>query len=453
MQFKPSKIINNYIIIGSGFSAAAAVSILIKKKIKPVVVDIGRKKFTINNEDRKKLPLGISFNNSFNSLTGFKNTKNTELLESSSFGGLSRIWGGIINKIQRNEADSWPIKIKTLEKYYKHVDNFFFHLGFNDNYSKFFNLKKPDIYIRDNRNNFFLKKQNKTIFFGNSREAVDFKKNSFELNKYFSDLIKKKKIYYIKNFEVKKIEENSKSIFIFSKNRYLACKKLYVASGPLATAKILLNSFKSIKKISLKETSLILSFWFVKKKINNYDSDRNCDFFLTKISKPFFSSQIYILKDCLIKKIFKKNTYISLLLSFVLRFFKNKFIITLSYLDECQSSKIILEKINNKIFIKSIPVSVNFYSKVIKTLKSFFLNKIFLIFSIKKKFGYGYHFGSSYPMSKKKKLKFSDILGRVNNLRNVHIIDSSILPRIPISTITYTIMANAARIVDKTSIK
>jgi choline dehydrogenase-like flavoprotein len=56
-------------------------------------------------------------------------------------------------------------------------------------------------------------------------------------------------------------------------------------------------------------------------------------------------------------------------------------------------------------------------------------------------------------MSLKDNHKFSDILGRVNNLKNVHIIDSSVLPQIPISTITYTLMANAARIVDKTSKK
>ena len=51
----------------------------------------------------------------------------------------------------------------------------------------------------------------------------------------------------------------------------------------------------------------------------------------------------------------------------------------------------------------------------------------------------------------RKKKNFSDIYGRINNLKNVHIVDSSILSSIPISTITYTVMANAARIADLTS--
>ena len=42
----------------------------------------------------------------------------------------------------------------------------------------------------------------------------------------------------------------------------------------------------------------------------------------------------------------------------------------------------------------------------------------------------------------------ADILGRINNLKNIHIIDSSVLTTLPISTITYTVMANSIRIID-----
>ena len=51
------------------------------------------------------------------------------------------------------------------------------------------------------------------------------------------------------------------------------------------------------------------------------------------------------------------------------------------------------------------------------------------------------------PMERVKTKEIStDLLGRPNNLKRIHCIDASILPSIPATTITLTIMANAYRI-------
>ena len=60
--------------------------------------------------------------------------------------------------------------------------------------------------------------------------------------------------------------------------------------------------------------------------------------------------------------------------------------------------------------------------------------------------GRGFHTGSSFPMSAKPEGLESDLLGRPAGLRRTHLIDSSVLPSIPATTITYTVMANAHRI-------
>ena len=53
-------------------------------------------------------------------------------------------------------------------------------------------------------------------------------------------------------------------------------------------------------------------------------------------------------------------------------------------------------------------------------------------------------------MSKKKNPRLcSDILGRPNNLKRIHCIDASVLPSIPSTTVTLTVMANAFRIGSK----
>jgi choline dehydrogenase-like flavoprotein len=60
--------------------------------------------------------------------------------------------------------------------------------------------------------------------------------------------------------------------------------------------------------------------------------------------------------------------------------------------------------------------------------------------------GRGFHTGGTFPMSKTPNGFEADLLGRPTGLRRVHLIDSSVLPSIPGTTITYTVMANAHRI-------
>jgi choline dehydrogenase-like flavoprotein len=56
--------------------------------------------------------------------------------------------------------------------------------------------------------------------------------------------------------------------------------------------------------------------------------------------------------------------------------------------------------------------------------------------------GKSYHFGSTFPHG-----SGSDVLGRIGDFRNVHLIDGSVLPSVPATTFTLTVMANAHRIV------
>jgi ferredoxin len=60
--------------------------------------------------------------------------------------------------------------------------------------------------------------------------------------------------------------------------------------------------------------------------------------------------------------------------------------------------------------------------------------------------GRGFHTGSSFPMSASPTGFQSDTLGRPAGLQRVHLVDSSVLPSIPATTITFTVMANAHRI-------
>ena len=60
--------------------------------------------------------------------------------------------------------------------------------------------------------------------------------------------------------------------------------------------------------------------------------------------------------------------------------------------------------------------------------------------------GGGYHSGGTFPMSETPDFPETDSLGRLRELHGVHLVDASILPAIPASTIAFTVMANAHRI-------
>jgi choline dehydrogenase-like flavoprotein len=60
--------------------------------------------------------------------------------------------------------------------------------------------------------------------------------------------------------------------------------------------------------------------------------------------------------------------------------------------------------------------------------------------------GRGFHHGGSFPMSAKPGAFETDTLGRPFGWKNIHVVDATVLPSVPATTITYPVMANAHRI-------
>lgn len=60
--------------------------------------------------------------------------------------------------------------------------------------------------------------------------------------------------------------------------------------------------------------------------------------------------------------------------------------------------------------------------------------------------GKGFHLGGSFPMRRRPGELETDELGRLPGFRRVHLVDSSVFPTLPATTITLAVMANAHRI-------
>ena len=70
-------------------------------------------------------------------------------------------------------------------------------------------------------------------------------------------------------------------------------------------------------------------------------------------------------------------------------------------------------------------------------------------FAVKQLPGESQHFGASMPMRDIPTGIETDTLGRPFNLKNIHVVDTSILPDIPGTPTTLLVMANASRIVEQ----
>jgi choline dehydrogenase-like flavoprotein len=60
--------------------------------------------------------------------------------------------------------------------------------------------------------------------------------------------------------------------------------------------------------------------------------------------------------------------------------------------------------------------------------------------------GRGFHTGGTFPMKAKPARLQTDVLGRLHGFTRVHIVDASVFPSLPATTITLSVMANAHRI-------
>ena len=448
------------VVIGSGFAAYAAISMLLSKNIKPLVLDCIPSKISKKVKNKiRNIPHGNIKQNQFVFFKNIKNHNSTEILSAFNLGGLSNVWGGCINKYHKNEYKEILVKKNEMNLYYNFIDKIFFQLGSNDDYSKNFKLKflpsesKETLYKILKKKNILKSFQQANVCLGSSRILVDKRKKVLELGPLFKKLIKEKKIKYLNNFEVSKINNfKNKLKLISSRGAEIECEKAYLGAGGFQSTKILINSISEINFAKLNETKLIPSLWFTTSPIKKNEKNAYCDLYLTKVTKPLFHTQFYFINKNLINRIFNKKNFLNYFIKKIFIKFKNHLFFTLSYLDQDYSNKLIIRKLNYNYFLQQEKSTSNLNYLINNFIKKIFKKKIFKIISLKNKnFGYGYHYGSSFPHTKIKKNLSTDYLGGVRQLKNLYLIDSSSLPKIPISTITYTIMANAARIVDKTT--
>jgi hypothetical protein len=165
--------------------------------------------------------------------------------------------------------------------------------------------------------------------------------------------------------------------------------------------------------------------------------------------------QIYTFNDFYAKDIKKRLGFFSKPLKPLINLLSRHLIVAQGFLHSDYSSKIEV-RLNKEHSIKNLKIQARTNPKMICTLKAIKkrLSRLaigvgllpLLPLSRNGTVGSSFHCGATFPMKKNPIGLESDTLGRIAGLKRVYIIDASVLPSIPATTITLSVMANAHRI-------
>jgi hypothetical protein len=366
---------NNYLVIGSGPSSAAAATSLIAKGHFVTMVDVANDLPDNINLEIKKIsklnyknwsqkdksilqpinnissPGGVPIKTLFGSTFPYKdseyviNQKNLpegfDQYPSHAYGGFSRVWGATAMRFHPEDFKSWPITIS--DKNYRAIEELISITSYNDDLKKEFRLPSQSLGIKATNQAekiLSLLKINKSketlgkVKFGKSRLAL---KKTCQLcsnclygcpyNDIFSStdliqkLIPKKNFNLIKGLRAVKIIESEKNVTVVCENEsndqvLLNGDRVFVGAGVLNTSLLILNTLDEWeKKVSLKDTQYFL-LPFIGPKADLTEPKHTLSQFFIEIKDDCLSNhnihtQFYTYNEMYKKEIFSKIKAIS----------------------------------------------------------------------------------------------------------------------------------------------
>ena len=396
-------------------------------------------------------------------------------------GGLSLVWGGTMLPYCSADTQDWPIEISQFDSKYAEISRQLPITGISDGLSEIYGdfISRRGIFP-SSRVVKFLENCNRrpvTQFaVGLSRLAVEtgqgVNKGCVYCNKCIGgcptnfiwnskELISR--ATYLK-FRVIKLKEASSYVSIegiaLNGANLLeeSFEKVYLACGPIESFTILARSGIANASVVLKDSS---TFFFPMIALPRLGRSKNNSFGLAQIflrldetkDNPATQFQIYEYSDDLISRAKNALPFGKLFPKRLLKFVLERMMVAIGYLDGGVSPSIQMTLLENN----DVNLNVNKDGNSLHDRNRSIRRSIYNLGKFSKKNGLvplrfltqvaqpgeGVHFGSWLPMGDK-----SDLLGRPNGTQNIHVIDSSVLPSIAPGPITFTIMANALRIVE-----
>ncbi len=422
-------------VIGSGLSGTIVLDTLNKKKFLIYLIDSSdikkREKIKYDKSLNKYSP---KFNNSFfkkknKKFINFhklKNNNNFMVTSTLVSGGGSNFWGGGIEIPTKNYQNMVNKKFKiNVERSFYYILNL---LCPGQKIPKS-NIKNQIIH---SQKNFKLKK----FFYALSKndDIDDWYENytykSFNSRELLSKLIKNKKIKYISNTNVEKIELYKKKVFLKTDNinlRNIAFDKVILSCGTLASPILLKKSFPKIfpNNFRIYHTHMLKLAYFkfnffsdFSKKLKNISSNLPIVYFDLKKAKDRVLGSIVLAKQYpnFIFGINKNN--------FIFKFFKKFILVGNLFFNQNLSSTFIKVSKKNEFSIFSKKKNIHLKTNYKKLINKFFMKKGYLPFPVinfsKTIVGSDSHYTSSL---------YKNFQYQYNYFNNkVYVLDGSIIP-------------------------
>jgi choline dehydrogenase-like flavoprotein len=392
--------------------------------------------------------------------------------------GLSLVWGATMLPYAQYDIQSWPISTHALEPGYKFISEKMPIAGRVDRLAEIFMpfISQPAL----QPTNRILKLlevaddlPESDVSVGSSRLAV-FNSTRQEQGCIYCDLclqgcpdqkiwsaptVVSLNVKYMKNFRIIKIHELDNQVLLQTINEkgeaqeFNGFDKVFLAAGNVESFRILATSGYVEKNVTLQDSAtfympLLISGDYKRVEKSKYSLSQA----FVRIQSPNKSAsqlQIYDYSEDLVDRARSFLPFGKFIPRWVLRIPLKRMFVSIGYLDSHHSPQISMAlDIHGDVLLSKSASSLNSVRKEVKhilnstqkDLRRLGLWALSPLIQYSKPGG-GAHSGGWLPMG-----KGSDLLGRPKGMKNVHVIDSSILPSIPAGAITFTVMANAVRI-------
>jgi choline dehydrogenase-like flavoprotein len=414
----------------------------------------------------------------------------TDTKPSYARGGLSTVWGGAVLPYRQSDIADWPISLKDLEPGYRAVLEWMPLAGRKDAIADFFPLH-TDAYrslpvsaqaaamlagLEDSR----AQLNARGFYFGSSRLGVTAAgcvqcglcmygcphNLIYSSAHTLTSLLKTGRVDYQPGVTVRSLQETNTSVRVQAVDAAggpveFDASRVFLGAGTLNTTAILLRSLQQYDvPVTIRDSQYFLLPLLRLRGTADVASEPLhtlaqlfVEIFDGAISPYTIHLQTYTYNEQFCESVlgtlgpFKKM--------FPLEAFLGRLLLFQGYLHSAHSAAISAtlrrEESGDALHLKSIPnpetggCLSGLSRKLVKLSRYTGVVPVNAMLKVGKP-GRGFHSGGSFPMSANPGQQETDTLGRPHGFRRVHAIDSTVLPTIPATTITFTVMANAYRI-------
>lgn len=419
------------------------------------------------------------------------------LRPSLALGGFSNVWGAAMLPYIDADMPDWPVKADRLAQHYAAVTGLTGLAGEADLLEETFPLytnqavplrlsrQAQAVLDKLERNKATLAR--KGIRFGKSRLAVKSKAspdqagcNYCQMCMYgcpygyiynsadtVRELQRNSQFTYRPGILVDRVEEFPTHSALYGRGYpdggsvELMASRVYLAAGTLSSTRILLESLGAHDRpVFIKDSQYWLVPMLAAKKVPGvrHEALQTLSQLFLEINNlrinPFtVHLQLYSYNDLISGALRASLGFIGKHADFLIREFEGRLLVAQGYLHSDCSSRIEATLTGDRKFLLRPDFNRGTRANIRKVLWQLFQSAPSLgmaplapMLQISEP-GRGYHCGGSFPMRKNPTEWFeTDVLGRPVGRERIHVVDSTVFPSIPATTITFTAMANAHRI-------